>query len=544
MRKYIYILLSIFTFSCTSKVPVDLIVYNAKVYTCDSSFNIAEAFAVKDGKFVAIGSNDSILDHFSSIAKVDAQSKAVFPGLIDPHAHFWGYATDLAKCQLHDAKSWPQAITMMRQYASANPSGWLLARAWDQNKWADKQWPNRTLLDQAFPDRPVFAMRIDGHAVVANKVALDLAGITANTKVKGGEIVVLNGQTTGLLIDNAVDLLKKAIPAYSEAYQINALKQAQDKCFAVGLTSVADAGLPYHTVRLLDSLAQLDALNIRLYVMLEPSKANLEQYIAKGPYQTDNITIGALKIYADGALGSRGAYMLYPYNDDLTTRGFLLTDSSTIDSLARFCYSHGFQVNTHCIGDGANRMVLHLYGNILKGPNDRRWRIEHAQLVHENDMSLFGQYNIVPSMQPVHATSDMNWAYDRVGDRLRYGYALKRLKDQNGFIPLGSDFPVEDINPLQGFLAAVYRRNSLQEPKEGFQFSDALSKKEALWGTTLWAAYANKEDKLKGSIQPGKLADFVLFSDDFYKAAPEKILNCKPLATWVGGKQVYGKPLR
>ncbi len=534
-----FLIIIAITSSCANKTKVDLILVNGIGYSADSSFSKFEAFAVKDGKFLEIGTNDDILKKYTSDSVVNAEGNPVYPGFIDPHCHFYGYAIDLNKCQLIGTKSWNQVIEKVVNFSKDNSEGWLLGRAWDQNDWVDTNYPTSDTLNALFPDRPVFLMRVDGHAALVNNKALEIAGLTIKTKIIGGEIVQKNGKLTGLLIDNALDLVKNKIPDFAADVKLKALQQAEKNCFSVGLTTVSDAGLPYSSIRFLDSVQQNNGLKMRMYCMAEPSDENIKNYVKKGPYQTSKMNVRSLKVYVDGALGSRGAFLIYPYNDRLESKGTLITDSNRIIELANLCMQNGFQLNTHCIGDGANRLVLKIMGNTLKIKNDKRWRIEHAQLVHEDDMQFFGRYNIIPSMQPTHATSDMGWVYERVGDRLRYGYALKRLLDQNNIIALGSDFPVEDINPLYGFHAATARQNDQNQPIDGFQYHDKLTRKEAFYGMTLWAAYANFEDKVKGSIQPNKFADFVILNNDILTCKKETIRSTKVLSTFVAGVKVY-----
>ncbi|QHL86633.1 amidohydrolase family protein [Nibribacter ruber] len=521
----------------------DLLVYNANVYTVDDQFAKAEAIAVKDGKILAVGTTNDLRKKYKATEEVDAQGKSLYPGFIDAHAHFVGYATNQREADLVGTTSFAEVVQRLQAHRKEYPSSaWLTGRGWDQNDWQVKQFPTKDTLDKLFPDTPVIIERVDGHASLANQKALDLAGITTSTPVQGGKIEQQNGKLTGILVDRAADQVVAKIPTPTVAEYTQVLKEAEQNLFAVGLTSVVDAGLPKSAVNLIDSLQKKNELKIRVYAMLNPSKENRDHYFKSGPYSTDRLTVKAFKVYADGALGSRGACLLHPYTDRPGETGFLLQTVQEYKDLAAEIYKTDFQMNTHAIGDSANRVILQIYGNLLKGKNDRRWRIEHAQVVNPVDVPLFGKYSILPSVQPTHATSDMYWAGERLGmDRLKHAYAFKALLQQNNMIPLGSDFPVEHINPLYGFHAAVARQDAKNYPKGGFQMDNALTREEALRGTTIWAAFANFEEKQKGSLEPGKVADFVILEKDIMTVAPEELRDVKVLSTYVNGEKVYGK---
>lgn len=526
---------------CRSKTQVDLVVYNARVYTVDEKFTQAEAFAVKDGKFVAVNTTENIRRKYTAAQELDARGQPVYPGLIDAHAHFYGYALNLQQADLVGTTQFAQVVQKLTQHRQKRPrAAWLLGRGWDQNDWPAKSFPTQDTLNLLFPDLPVFIERVDGHAALVNQKALDLAGVTPRTQVSGGIIEQKNGKLTGILIDNAVELVSAKIPALSATEQRAALLQAQQNCFAVGLTTLADAGLEKATVDLLDSLQKVGALKMRIYAMLNPSPTNQAYYFKNGPYQTDRLNVRSFKIYADGALGSRGACLLRPYQDRPQQTGFLLRRPADYRQLARQMYQHGFQMNTHAIGDSANRLLTDIYGEVLRGKNNQRWRIEHAQVVNPTDVVKFGKYSILPSVQPTHATSDMYWAGERLGpERLPHAYAYRDLLQQNSTLALGSDFPVEHINPLYGFHAAVARQDAKNYPAGGFQPANALTRAEALRGTTIWAAYANFEENSRGSIEPNKFADFVVLDQDILTVPAAKIRGTRVVRTYINGELVY-----
>jgi len=539
--KPLALILPVLLFSaCKQKQPADLLIYNATVYTVDSAFTVAEAFAVKDGKILSVGTTKDLQDTYEAKEQLDAQGKFIYPGFIDAHAHFFSYGLTLQTADLTGTQSWNEALTRVQFFSKQHKEGWLIGRGWDQNDWALKHFPTKEKLDQLFPDRPVLLSRVDGHAAIANQYALDIAGIQPGDQITGGIIEVKDGALTGLLIDNAVDLVKSKIPAPDAEARAKALLDAQRNCFAAGLTTVADCGLDDEDVTFIDSMQRAAVLNMRLYVMLSDVKRNFDFLLKKGKIKTEKLNVRAFKIYADGSLGSRGACLLEPYSDMPEHHGFLLSHPEHFDSVAALLREHDFQMCTHAIGDSGNRTILKIYAKYLQGKNDLRWRIEHAQVVDEHDVTLFGTNNIIPSVQPTHATSDMYWAGKRLGsEREKNAYAYKRLKEQNGWLPLGTDFPVEDIAPLKTFYAAVFRIDANDFPQGGYQKENALSREDALRGMTIWAAKAAFEENEKGSIEKGKLADFVLLDTNLMKAEAQQVKSAKVLATYLGGKKVY-----
>ena len=542
MRQIVFFCCSVVLLvSCLTKQNVDLILYHGKVYTVDSSFSIAEAFAIKDGKITAVGTSVDILAHYSSANMVDAKGQAVYPGFIDAHAHFVGYGRGLFEVDLFDCKDWEEVVHRVKEFEIKHPNEvWIRGRGWDQNKWPSKKFPDNTPLNVLFPGKPVLLQRVDGHAAVANAKALELAGIKPGQAIAGGEIETIDGNLTGVLVDNAVELVTKMIPPASKADYEKWLLAAQKNCFAQGLTTITDCGLMYGDVAAIDTLQQEGKLQMRLYVLLSDDTANYNRFIKRGPYKTDRLFVKGFKAYADGALGSRGACLLAPYNDKPGWNGFLLSPQSHFDSLAQLLVGTDFQLCTHAIGDSGNRMILQVYNKYLKGKNDKRWRIEHAQVVNEHDFSLFGAASVIPSVQPTHATSDMPWSAERIGlERLKGGYAYKQLLDQNRWIALGTDFPVEDISPIKTFYAAVFRKDAKGFPPNGFQIENALSREQTIRGMTIWAAKADFLEKEVGSIEVGKKADFVIMDRDLMMVADSAVLGSKVVGTWAGGNKVY-----
>ncbi len=542
--RFFFLLIIVQIAGCTNMEKSDLIIRNAIIYTIDENFGMAEAMAVKDGIIQAVGNENEILGKYEPTHVYDLGGKAVYPGFIDAHCHFLSYGIGLLKrADLVGTNSFEEVIERVKNHHQKFPSAfWIEGRGWDQNDWLVKEFPDKNKLDELFPDNPVILTRIDGHGALVNSKALNMAGITASTKIEGGDVILKNGEPTGILIDNAIELITDIIPNPDNKQLAEALEVAQTNCFAVGLTGVHDAGLGTHEIKVIDSLQKNGELLIRINAMLSPTTENFETFVESGPYKTDLLNVRSIKLYADGALGSRGAKLLHDYSDHHGNSGLVLTTPDMIRDICKTAIEKGFQVNTHAIGDSANRMMLHLYGEVLKGKNDKRWRIEHVQIIAPDDFELFGKYSIIPSVQPTHATSDMYWAVDRLGaERIKGAYAYKQLLDQAGWIPLGTDFPIENINPMYTFYAAVVRKDLKGWPEGGFQIENALSRKEALKGMTIWAAKAAFEENEKGSLEPGKMADFVVMEKDIMKATDKELPNITVLKTFVAGQEVYSK---
>lgn len=519
-----------------------MVVHHAKIYTVDVKFSVAEAMAIRDGKIIATGTNDEILKEYEGEAELNAAGKTIYPGFIDAHCHFTGYATDLWKCNLVGTTSFEEVINKLKAYSKSAPLEWLYGRGWDQNDWELKEFPTKEKLDSLFPDRPVFLKRIDGHAALANQKALDLAKIIPATTIVGGSVELKNGKLTGILIDNAMDLVENVIPQISDELAKKYFNDAQNICFAFGLTGVHDCGISEHTIDLIDAEQKAGHLKMKIYAMLTDSAQYYDRWIAKGIYKTNLLNVGGFKLYGDGALGSRGACLLQDYTDKPGWKGFLLSDAKHFKEVAAKLVNTKFQMCTHAIGDSGNREILKTYAEVLKGKNDKRWRIEHAQVVNENDFDLFGNNNIIPSVQPTHATSDMYWADKRLGiGRIKNAYAYKKLLQQNGWLPLGTDFPVEDISPFKTFFAAVVRQDAKGFPAGGFQMDNAMSREDALRGMTIWAAKAAFEENEKGSLEKGKAADFIILDTDLMKCDNAELLKVKVISTYINAEIVFAK---
>jgi hypothetical protein len=527
--------------SCNSKQQVDLIITNAKIYSVDANFSVHQSMAVSNGKVVALGESNQILEKFSSKQILDLNGNPVYPGFIDPHCHFLGYGTGLNNAWLAGVGTWAEVVDRLIEHHKKYPTEWILGRGWNQNEWDIKEFPTKDLLDKAFPNNPVLITRVDGHAAIANSKAIEMAKFNPDTTIAGGELIKVKGKLTGVLVDNAIDLVRSLVPEYSQAEKEEALNNAQRNCFAVGLTSVGDAGTNLVDVLMYDKLQQEGKLQMRINAMLHPTQENFDYFLSKGVYKTPSLSVRTIKLFADGALGSRGALLIEPYSDAPKNKGLQLETREYLTEVCKKAHDAGFQVATHCIGDQAVRLMLDVYTEFLELGNDSRWRIEHAQTVHPNDLPRFGNLSIIPSIQTTHATSDMIWAVDRLGKRIETAYIYQDLLKQNGWIPNGSDFPIEDINPLYGFYAGVARKNRSGFPPNGFQTENALTRVQALRAMTIWAAKVAFEENEKGSLEPGKVADFVVLEKDLMEVPQDELFNLKVEKTFVNGKEVYSK---
>ena len=521
-----------------NKISVDTIITDATIYTVNNSFAQASAMAIDKGKIVAIGTNGEISKQYESKNTIEAQGKFIYPGLIDAHCHFYSYGLSLQEVDLRGTKSMDEIITRLKAFQKDKNPTFIVGNGWDQNDWEVKKYPTKAELDAVFPDIPVVLNRVDGHAILVNSKALKLAGITKNTKAVGGQIEMVNGELTGILVDNPMELVFKIIPKPTRKIQIAALLDAEKVMFDYGLTTVNDAGLDPDIIHLIDSLQKSKIVKLNVYAMITANQKNIDLYLEKGIYKTDNLNVRSFKMYGDGALGSRGACMHKPYSDMPGQYGALLAPIPELKEVARQIAASNFQLNTHAIGDSANTVILKIYGEVLTGTKDRRWKIEHAQVLREADFDYF-KFGIIPSVQPTHATSDMYWAGDRLGtERLKNAYAYKKLLQKSGMIALGTDFPVEEVNPMLTFHAAVARKDSKEFPKDGFQMENALTRAETLRGMTIWAAYSNFEEKEKGSLEAGKWADFVIFDQDLMKMPEDKMVKIKAVNTYLKGEKV------
>jgi predicted amidohydrolase YtcJ len=542
MKKLVVFLSALFLFACNNKQSIDKIVSAKSIQTLDDNFSEVEAMAIHQGKIVAMGSLDSLLSRFEPSQLEQLDSFYIYPGIIDAHCHFYGLGMFMQMVDLSGSKSFDEVVARCKAFMVKKPETQiLLGRGWDQTKWTNVEFPANDLLNEAFPSMPVLLKRVDGHAAIANDAALKLAGLTAQSSIGGGELLLSKGKLSGVLIDNAVYLVEQKLPKPARATQITALLEAQAECFKYGITSLTDAGLDYDVVELIDSLQSAGLLKIHLNIMLSISEANYQWLDKKGPIKKERLQVMGFKMYADGALGSRGACLTEDYHDRPHHKGLLLTSIPDMERWVKTMANntHQFQLNTHAIGDSSNRIILNLYGKYLGNKHDRRWRIEHAQVVRPEDFVLFKTYQVVPSVQPTHATSDMYWAEQRLGlNRVKYAYAYKDLLKQLGWLPLGTDFPVEYVSPYYTFYAAVARKDANGFPANGFLAQQALSREEALRGITTWAAKSAFLEHSHGALQVGMRADFVCLSKNLLTDSLSDIRNLQANRIFILGDEV------
>ncbi len=527
--------------SCSHQPQADLIVFNGTIYTVDSAFSTAEAMVIKDGKIVTTGDFKSLSEKYNAIETLDLEGSIAYPGFNDAHCHYFGYARNLRTVNLIGTKSMNEVIERVVSFQNEFPSEFIVGRGWDQNDWDTKEFPTKDSLDLLFPNTPIYLGRIDGHAAIVNQATLDKFSINETTEATGGIVVKNENGLTGVLVDHACDLVK--LPHLEKSKMITLLKEAEQNLFAAGLTSLTDAGLNPYAINLIDSLQKAGELSIRLNIMVSDSPENLDYYLSNSPIVNEQLTVKSFKFYLDGALGSRGALMLEPYADDTANFGLQMADKSHYLAAAKRLKEAGWQMCVHAIGDSANRLVLDVYEEALAGDYKARWRIEHAQIVHPTDIPRFGDLGVLPSIQPTHATSDMYWADERLGaNRMVEAYPYQSLLQSASVLPLGTDFPVEDIDPLKTFYSAVFRQDTAGFPPGSFGANEKLSREETLRGMTTWAAYASFEEKIKGSLEEGLLADFVILDKDIMKISQDDFFDAQVLKTYVAGKLVFAAP--
>jgi predicted amidohydrolase YtcJ len=530
-------ILFVFT-SCLSKVEVDTIVFNGQIYSLDSLNTSYTAMVIDQGRIVTLGTDD-LKNRFLAKQLVDLEGKAVVPGFIDAHSHFYGLGLGTLHVNLVGTESIDEVLNRIELFRSENSEvDFIYGRGWDQNDWEFKDFPTRFDLDRRFSDLPVVLERVDGHAYWVNSKAVELAGIDSETSTEGGAVILLNGAPSGILVDGPMRYIDAVMPPPSRDQQIKGLLAAQEICFDYGLTTVSDAGVSKDIIQLVDSLQQEGLLKIRLYAMISNTEADVNYFLSKGPYKTERLNVSSVKVYGDGALGSRGAALKRPYADAPGHFGAFVTPVDQMRAIAERLINSDFQMNTHAIGDAANFEVLSIYQDLLSDKEDRRWRIEHAQIVDELDFSLFSK-GVIPSVQPTHATSDMYWAEDRLGhERMVGAYAYQTLLAKSGIVALGTDFPVESVNPYYTFYAAVARKDLKGYPDTGFIPEQSLTREQALRGMTEWAAYAQFEENEKGRLLPGFFADFTVLSADLMTASEKDLPLIEAEMVFVSGERV------
>jgi len=540
---------AVISVSAQNAAPADLIVTGARVYTVDDDRPIADALAVRGGRVLYVGSERGAMAFKGSATRVvEMAGRTIVPGIVDAHAHLLSLGHALQVVDLVGSKSYDEVVARVAAKAKgAAPGSWIEGHGWDQNAWGDTRFPTHDALSRAVPDHPVALERVDGHAVLANAKAMQLAKVTANTPdPTGGRIIRgANKTPTGVFVDNAMELINRVVPAPTRQQITEQLQAAAIESNRWGLVGVHDAGEPPAVIDVYEELAKAGKLPLRAYVMIADDSAALAHYFARGPQSAlydGHVWIRSIKLYADGALGSRGAALLDPYDDDPGNSGLLVSPPDHLRRVATEALRRGFQVCTHAIGDRGNRLALDAYQAALKDvpTADHRFRIEHAQILNHDDIPRFAALDVIPSMQAVHQTSDMYWAERRIGAGRAYGaYAWRSLLDTGVPIPNGSDFPVEAVNPLLSFHSAVSRQDAANWPPGGWHPEQKMTRQEALRSLTIWPAYAAFQDSVMGSLTPGKYADFVVLDQDIMRVADDQILRTQVVATYIGGVAVF-----
>ena len=533
---FLVVLILGLSIACSNK-SIDSVVINAKIYTVNKDNFIAKSIAINDGKIIEV-SNENLDYKYNTKEILDVKGKVILPGLIDSHCHFYNLGLDQQVVDLRGTNSFDEIIQRLKIYDLNNDSNVIIGRGWDQNDWEIKKFPLNLKLNKNFENKIVVLERIDGHAYIVNDYALELAGIDENTMVRGGLVLLKNNKPTGVLIDAPMSMVDKILPDKTVKEKVNALKEAQEISFSYGLTTVDDAGLSPEIITIIDSLHKSDELKIKIYAMVSVSKENIEFFKNNGKIKTPRLNVRSFKIYGDGALGSRGAALKNPYCDDPHNYGFLRTSLEDLKFFANEIANMDFQMNTHAIGDSTISILLKEYKKVLADIRDPRWRIEHSQVVDLNEFQFYDN-KILPSVQPTHATSDMYWAYDRLGKRIEGAYAFKDLLQSSQRIALGTDFPVEKVNPFHTFYSSIERKDLDGFPKNGFQMENALTRTETLKGMTIWGAYFNFEENEKGSLEVGKSADFIILDRNIMEIDADKIPNTQVLKTFIDGELVY-----
>jgi predicted amidohydrolase YtcJ len=547
----------------------DTLVYKAeKIYTADTGFSIATSMVVSNGVILYIGSDKTADSLFPKARTINYGNNIIYPGFIDAHCHFLAYTKGLSQADLVATKSEQEVIKRLKKYVKknnarfrnidSNPKPWVVGRGWDQNDWENKEFPNMDALNKAFPNLPVCLSRIDGHAVWINQAAINTLRLNPDTLVEGGEFIfskpiptadLMNsaknpnpGTFAGICIDNAAEIVKNQIPDVPYSVWQPYLKTGLKNCHSQGLTQLVEAGIKVEDITMIQDLQSKKELSMRIYAMLACSEENLSYVSRNGMIFDDMLTVRSMKFYLDGALGSRGALLKGDYCDQLGHKGLQLMTIPKFEMYQVYLLNKGFQVCVHAIGDSANTIALNTFNKYIPEGYDARWRIEHAQIVSGKDQKLFSKRSIIPSVQPTHATSDAAWADSRLCNTInKGGYAYQNLLRQSKIIALGTDFPVEGISPIHTFYSATQRMDAGGKLEKPFIGEQALSRKQALWGMTLWAAYANFDETRTGSLETGKLADFVVLNTDIMTAEPSKILKTKVKATYLGGAAVYSR---
>lgn len=534
--------------SCHKGESVDLIIHNANVHTMTDEQDKIEAIAIKDGKIVELGAERQILNKYTAEEYIDAMQRDVYPGWTDAHGHIMNYARLMLSVDLIGCKSYDEMLVRIEKYQGKYDRPFIIGRGWDQSLWGENELPNNKRLSELYPDIPVCLFRIDGHALLANDYLIEKSGVIE--KFNNDPELYTAGHfevdqdipealiPTGVFVDNAMNPILDILPDFPEKELMEKIVDIQDELYSYGITGVHEAGVTHDEVRLLEKMIDQETLGLNVYAMLLPTEENIAFARKNGVYTNQNLLIRSFKVYGDGALGSRGACLKRAYSDHPGHTGYLTTSIERMKKIAAICEETGYQMNTHAIGDSANKVILEIYKDVYPRVPDHRWRVEHAQVVSPTDFKLFAEAGAFPSVQPTHATSDQRWAEKRLGkERMEGAYAYNSLLQKFGMLAIGTDFPVEYTDPFRTIHAAVNRKNSDDVPGGGFLPSEAITLEDCIKGMTIWAAIAAFQENEIGTIEEGKNATLVIF-DEPVIAHPNYQPNFAYI-TLIKGKKVY-----
>jgi predicted amidohydrolase YtcJ len=533
-----FLVLFAFLSSCMKGQQADLIIHNAVIHSMDEKLTTYEAMAIKDGVIIELGPERQILNKYSADETIDAKGRDVYPGFTDAHTHILLAAKQRIGADLSEVKSYSQLITELEIYQQRNNKKIIVGQGWNEGLWRDQTIPDNKKLNTYFPSTPVCLFRYDGHTALVNEAMLELAGINNETVVEGGEIKKENGILTGILTDNAMELVKNKLPKHSKKELKEQIAEIQNELFMYGITNVHDAGLDAEDVEFYKKLIDEDNFKINMYGMLLPTKENIQFARKNGIFDYKNLSIRSFKVFADGALGSRGAFLKEPYTDNTHSHGHATVNKDELDSLVKLCLDLDYQLNTHAIGDASIKMILDAYKDVKELNSDHRWRIEHAQIIDPADLPLFAKYGVFPSIQPTHAVSDYLFAENRIGkDRLKSAYAYQSLLNTTGMLAIGTDYPIEGMDPFRTIYAACTRKNDKEIPSGGFIPEEAISLDDCLKGMTIWAALAGFQEDRIGRLEVGMDATFAIFEKKI--TVQSTFQNNFSLNTFIKGILVY-----
>ena len=538
-----FVLILIFS-SCMKGESVDLVIHNAQIHTLDANDAIESAVAIKNGIIIEVGPERQILNKYSADEYIDAQQKHIYPGLTDAHGHIMSYVRKKLGVDLSGCRSYDELIVRVQKYQAKNKTDFIIGSGWDQTLWGEERLPTNERLNEVFPNISVALVRVDGHSMLANEHLLTFSDVIATVtnypvQYQGGYFIYLSDSTpSGILIDNAMNPIFELVPTYSRKDLTASLKEVQNELYSYGITGVHEAGITHKDFKIIERWIEQDILDLNIYAMLMPSDENIAFARKNRIYINKNLSIRSFKVFADGALGSRGAFLKNPYEDEPSTRGHLTTSWEEIERIARLCEETGYQMNTHSIGDSTNRLMLSLYQHVFKTNPDHRWRIEHAQVIDPRDLPELALAGAFPSIQPTHAVTDHSWVESRLGStRMDHAYAYQSILKEFRVAAIGTDFPFDHLDPFRTIHAATVRKDAENRPTGGFMPEQSISLDDCIRGMTQWAAMAAFQEDVLGTLEKGKDATLVIFEDQL--ATYSSFRNNFANTVFIKGKNVY-----